>query len=180
MQKLSLACLSMSVFAALSVSVPSFANDKAVTEAACACELQVPAANAVGSIIKINGDVFLSGSKGPEKASEGAALTVGSWIMTGSKSSAKVAVGKSCQLTLAANSDLNIESAENGKICVKLESEVSFKSREARFGQANPPPPPPPPLGPLAIVGAGAAGAAAAGTSGAFGRVGTTLPAVSE
>lgn len=94
--------------------VSSFAQDASCT---CTTVYQGPA-NSIGSIGRADGDVMVSQAAGYGPAKAGSALDFGSRVVVGARGSASVNVG-SCNLSVPANSSLDISRVENN-ICLKV------------------------------------------------------------
>ncbi|MCF6109001.1 hypothetical protein [Mesorhizobium muleiense] len=94
--------------------VSSFAQD-----ASCTCTTAYQgAANSIGSIGHVNGDVMVSQAAGYGPAEAGNALDFGSRVVVGARGSASVNVG-GCNLDVPANSSLDISRVESN-ICLRV------------------------------------------------------------
>lgn len=94
--------------------VSSFAE-----EAACSCATAYQgSASAIGSILRVDGDVMVAQTAGYGPAKAGSALDFGSRVVVGPKGVASVRVG-GCNLDVPANSSLDISRVENN-ICLRV------------------------------------------------------------
>lgn len=93
--------------------VSSFAQD-----GSCTCATAYMGVSPIGSLRNVNGDVMISQVAGYGPAQAGGALDFGSRVVVGGKGSASVNVG-SCNLSVPANSTLDISRVEN-KICLNV------------------------------------------------------------
>ena len=94
--------------------VSSFAE-----EAACNCATPYQgSASAIGSILRVDGDVMVAQAAGYGPAKAGGALDFGSRVVVGPKGGASVRVG-GCNLDVPANASLDISRVENN-ICLRV------------------------------------------------------------
>ncbi|MER9971829.1 hypothetical protein [Mesorhizobium sp. M0060] len=113
--------------------VSSFAQD-----ASCTCATAYQGTNPIGSIGRVNGDVMISQVAGYGPAQAGGALDFGSRVVVGAKGSAAVQVG-GCNLSVPANSTLDISRVEN-KICLNvLGSERTAQTQNSNNNQSRVP-----------------------------------------
>lgn len=116
----------------VSVFAPVVAQAQDVAE--CACLTAFPGQNmSVGKIVSTQGDVRVSQAAGYVAGGKDAALSIGSRIMVGPKSSAQFQVGSTCNMSVTQNSTADISRVQEN-ICVKL----LMPEVTASYGQQGP------------------------------------------
>ena len=97
----------------------------------CACTVEHDqSSRAVGAIEAVKGTVYATSANGFGVAEASQSLIVGSEMIVGAESSAKIAVGGTCALDVAANTDVKIEQREQKDICVRLTSTLTAPSND--------------------------------------------------
>ncbi|WP_271169919.1 hypothetical protein [Hansschlegelia plantiphila] len=140
--------------AAAGLMLASYASSASAFDALggdCGCSIPLPTKGVrVGEVSRANDDVLVSGRGGLVRGKPGAPLKVGSRVIVGPNGSAQIALGASCNLSLRANSTVDI--ARSGEmVCVTS----AGAGGEAAVGRAAG-------IGGVGGASLGAAGAAAA------------------
>ncbi len=102
----------------VAVFAPLAAQAQDVSECACLTAFDGQRMS-VGRIISTQGDVRISQAAGYAPGEKDAALTIGSRILVGPKSSAQFQVGSTCNISVTQNSTADISRVQEN-ICVKL------------------------------------------------------------
>lgn len=116
----------------VAVFAPVAAQAQDVSECACLTAFQGQRMS-VGKIISTQGDVRISQAAGYAPGEKDAALSIGSRILVGPKSSAQFQVGATCNISVTQNSTADISRVQEN-ICVKL----LMPEVTASYGQQGP------------------------------------------
>lgn len=111
---------------------PGVALAQDVSECACVTAFQGQNMS-VGKIVATQGDVRISQAAGYAVGEKDAALSIGSRIMVGPKSSAQFQVGSTCNISVTQNATADISRVQDN-ICVKL----LMPEVTASYGQQGP------------------------------------------
>lgn len=110
--------LAAAVLAQSIVAAPAYAQSGQQDDCVC-----IVAPGTVGAVTSASGWVKLNGDVGFVDATTDAPISLGSVLRTGVAGSATATVGKGCNVTVAALSQMSLTALEDGRMCVRLSAD---------------------------------------------------------